>query len=162
MQVKNKYVDTNKCSNWIKNLFKILADFFPNNVFNVDETGLFFKCLLDKTLMFKGKEYLEEKYGKERITIMFGANTRMFETEKLKLFVIGKEMKLRCFNGINIKSLSVDYRSNKKAWMTSSLFSEWFLNFNKKMKLENRKGLLLIDNCTAHDYDIGLSYIFYH
>jgi len=41
---------------------------------------------------------------------MVGAN--MSGTEKLKLFVIGKEKKSRCFKGI--KSLPVDYRSNKK------------------------------------------------
>lgn len=120
MQVKNKYVEANKCSNWIKNLLNVLADFFPNNIFNVDETGLFFKCLQDKTLMLKGKECTGVKYGKKRITIMLGAN--MSETEELKFYAIGKAMKPRCFNGV--KSLSVNYRSNKKACMTSSLFSE--------------------------------------
>ncbi|CAI6357775.1 unnamed protein product [Macrosiphum euphorbiae] len=84
----------------------------------------------------------------------------MSGTEKLKLFVIGKAKKPRCFKGI--KSLPVDYRSNKKAWMTSSLFSEWLLNFDRKMKLENRKVLLFIDNCTAHNHDIELSSIKVH
>lgn len=37
--------------------------------------------------LFKGKECLSGKYGKERITIVFAAN--MSGTEKLKLFVIG-------------------------------------------------------------------------
>jgi len=122
-------VDTHCCSNWIKNLPDVLAGYSSNDIFNVDETGLFFKCLPDKTLMLKGKECSGGKYGKERITIMIGSN--MSGTEKLKLFVIGKAKKPRCFKGI--KSLAVDYRSNKKAWMTSSLFSEWLLNFDRKM-----------------------------
>lgn len=108
--------------------------------------------------MLKGKECSGGKYGKERITIMIGAN--MSGTEKLKLFVIGKAKKPRCLKGI--KSLPVDYRSNKKAWMTSSLFSEWLLNFDRKMKLENRKVLLFIDNCSAHNHDIELSSIKVH
>jgi hypothetical protein len=58
--------------------------------------------------MLIGKECSGGKYGKERITIMIGAN--MFGTEKLKLFVIGKAKKPRGFRGI--KSLSVEYRSN--------------------------------------------------
>lgn len=151
-------VDTHCCSNWIKNLPDVLAGYSSNDIFNVDETGLFFKCLPDKTLMLKGKECSGGKYSKERITIMIGSN--MSGTEKLKLFVIGKAKKPRCFKGI--KSLPVDYRSNKNAWMTSSLFSEWLLNFDRKMKIENRKVLLFIDNCTAHNHDIELSSIKVH
>jgi hypothetical protein len=92
--------------------------------------------------MLKGQECSNGKYDKKRITIMMGAN--MSGIEKLKLFVVGKTKKPRCLNGI--KSLPVDYRSNNKAWMTSSLFSEWLLNFDRKMKRENRKVLLIIDN----------------
>lgn len=55
--------------------------------------------------MFKSEKCTGGKYGKERITIMLGAN--MFGTEKLKLFVIGKVIKPKCFKGI--KSLPVDY-----------------------------------------------------
>jgi hypothetical protein len=46
--------------------------------------------------------------------------------------------------------------------MTSSLLSEWLLNFDRKMKLENKKILLFIDNCAAHNYDIELSSIKVH
>jgi hypothetical protein len=45
--------------------------------------------------MLKGKEFLGGKYGNERITIMVEAN--MSETEKLKLFIIGKAKKPKCF-----------------------------------------------------------------
>jgi len=95
----------------IKNLPDVLAGYSSSDIFNVDEMGLFFKCLPDKTLMLKGKECLGGKYGKEQITIMVGAN--ISGTEKLKLFVIGKANKPTCFKGI--KSLPVYYRSNKKS-----------------------------------------------
>jgi hypothetical protein len=113
-------VDTHCCSNWIKNLPDVLAGYSSNDIFNVDETDLFFKCLPDKTLMLKGEECSGGKYSKERIITMVGEN--MPGTEKLKLFVIGKAKKPMCFKGI--KSLPVEYRSNKKARMTSLLFSE--------------------------------------
>lgn len=83
--------------------------------------------------VYEIKECSDGKYGKERITVMLEVN--MSGTEKLKLFIIGKAIKPRCLEGI--QSLAVDYRSNKKARMTSSLFSEWLLNFDRKMKLEN-------------------------
>jgi hypothetical protein len=99
-------VDTHFCSNWIKNLPDVLAGYSSNDIFNVDKTGLFLKCLPDKTLILKEKECLGGEYGKERITIMVGAN--MPGTEKQKLFVFGKAKKSRCFKGI--KSLPVEYR----------------------------------------------------
>ncbi|VVC26158.1 DNA binding HTH domain, Psq-type,Homeobox domain-like,HTH CenpB-type DNA-binding domain,DDE superfamily [Cinara cedri] len=142
----------------IRNLPDILAGFSPNDIFNINETGLLFKCLPDKTLMFKGKNCSDRKYGKERITIMVGAN--MSGTEKLKLLVVGKTTKPKCLKGI--KSLPIDYKSNKKAWMTSSIFSEWLLHFDRKMKLENRKILLFVDNSTGHSYDIELSSVKVH
>jgi hypothetical protein len=94
-------------SDWIKNLPDFLACYFSYDIFNVDEMGLCFKCLPNKTLMLEDKEFLGRKYGKERIiTNMVKAN--MSGTEKLKLFIIGKAKKPRCFK--EIKSLSVDYR----------------------------------------------------
>lgn len=104
----------------LKNLFDILTDFSPINIFNVNETNLFFKRLPDKTLMFKSIERSGGKCGKECITIMLEANVSGIE--KVKLLIIGKEMKPKCFK--ENKSLPDDYRSNKKASMISSLFSE--------------------------------------
>lgn len=46
-------MDTNKYFNWIKNLHEILTK-FSVNIIIVNETGLFFKLLPDKT--FNGKE----------------------------------------------------------------------------------------------------------
>lgn len=34
----------------------LLEGYKPDDVFNADETGLFFKCLPDKTLAFKGEK----------------------------------------------------------------------------------------------------------
>jgi hypothetical protein len=48
------------------------------------------------------------------------------------------------------------------AWMTSSLFSVWLLNFDWKIKLENQKVILFIDNCTAHNHNSEFSSIKVH
>ena len=42
------------------------------------------------------------------------------------------------------------YRYNKKAWMTSDLFTEWLENFERIMRSKKRKVLLLLDNATSH------------
>jgi hypothetical protein len=47
-------VDEEQCNTWVKNILpEILAPYNEDDIFNADETGLFFKCLSDKTLSFK-------------------------------------------------------------------------------------------------------------
>ena len=38
-------------------LHEILNSFTPSNIFNIDETGLFWKMLLEQSLGFSGTEY---------------------------------------------------------------------------------------------------------
>lgn len=124
---------------------KILDIYKPNDIFKADETG-FFKCLPDKTLAFKGDKCFGGKHSKERATVTVGAN--MTGTEKLPLLVIGKSKNPRCFK--RVKSLEVEYKCNKKAWMTSDIFCECILKLDKRMTNERRKIVLIVDNCPAH------------
>jgi hypothetical protein len=49
-------VDMEAVDNWRQDiLIKLLTEYSPENVFNVDETGLFWKLMPDKTMTFKGK-----------------------------------------------------------------------------------------------------------
>ncbi len=45
---------------------------------------------------------------------------------------------------------------NKNAWMTMTIFEAWLLEFNEKMKKENRHVLLLIDNAGGHNISFEL------
>ena len=101
----------------MNNLPKLIENYSPDGIFNVDETGLFFKCLPEKTFIFKGQSSSGGKHSKERVTLLLGAN--MSGTEKLRPFLIGKWKKPRCFK--QVKSLPLDYYGNKKSWMTSTL-----------------------------------------
>ncbi|XP_066149867.1 uncharacterized protein [Euwallacea fornicatus] len=57
-----------------------------NDIFNGDETGLFYKTTPNKTLKFKGEKCAGGKQSKERITVWVCAN--MTGTEKRLLMVI--------------------------------------------------------------------------
>ena len=127
----------------------LLERYDANDIYNVDETGLFYKLLPDKTYTLKNEDCHGGKLSKERATILLGANST--GTDKLKPLVIGKSVKPRCFNGIDISTLPVSYEANKKAWMTSILFNQWLSNWNRKLHSQNRKVLLFIDNCPAHN-----------
>ena len=106
----------------------LLHEYQPVDVFNADETGLFWKCLPDKTLHMKGEHCSGGKKSKERITVLICAN--MTGTEKLSLLVIGKFAKPRCFK--NVRTLPVQYEANRKAWMISDLFSSWLTKLDRE------------------------------
>lgn len=67
---------------------KIIDEYGSENIFNGDETGLFYKLAPQNTLKFKGEKCIGGKLSKERITVFVCAN--MTGTEKRDLLVIGK------------------------------------------------------------------------
>lgn len=139
------------CEKWKKDVLpNLLKKYCERDVFNADESGLFFKCLPDKTLTFKNQKCHGGKNSKQRVTLMLAAN--MDGSEKLKILLIGKIVKPRCFRGI--KWLPVEYKANSKAWLTGQLLEEWVLNLDKHFQSTDRKILLFIDNCPAHPKDV--------
>jgi transposase-like protein/uncharacterized membrane protein len=140
-------VDEATTLSWTEEVLKpTLAKYKSVDVFNADETGLFWRLLPDKTFSFKNEKCYGGKKSKERITVVVCSN--MDGSEKWPLFVIGKFKSPRCFKGL--KKLCVNYRANSKAWMTSELFSEWLQEFDSSMFRKQRKVLLIVDNCSAH------------
>ena len=138
---------------WLSSLPTLIEGYEPHNIFNADETGLFFKLLPDKTLGFKKEPCHGGKHSKERITVLVGANVD--GSEKLPLFVIGKSKKPRCFK--NVRSLPVQYDASRKAWMTSSIFETWIRNLDRQFSRQKRSVLMILDNCPAHPIIEGLT-----
>ena len=127
---------------------KIIEDYEPRDTFNADETGLFWRAQPTKTLEFKGKSCYGGKLSKDRVIVMVMANSD--GTEKIPLLVIGRFANPRCFK--NIKRLPVSYDSNKKSWMTSSIFTSWIRKFDAQMVRQKRKVIVFLDNCSAHPH----------
>ena len=71
------------------------------------------------------------KLAKDRVTVLFACSAT---GEKLKPLVIGHAENPRCFTSINKLNLPVHYWWNRKSWMTATLFKEWLLKLNNKMK----------------------------
>uniref|UniRef100_A0A914VZL2 HTH CENPB-type domain-containing protein n=1 Tax=Plectus sambesii TaxID=2011161 RepID=A0A914VZL2_9BILA len=148
-------IDVESLGEWQQQVLREeLAKFSPDDIFNADETGLFWQLLPNKTLAFKGERCTNGKKSKERITVLVGAN--MSGTEKLPLLIIGKSAKPRCFKNAHVP---LNYTANKKAWMTGDVFETWLKNWDKKLKKDGRKVLLYVDNCTSHPPKIDLKNI---
>jgi hypothetical protein len=124
----------------------------------MDETGLFFRMLPDKSLTTSDK-VTGAKKNKDRITVSLCSNAD--GSEKLKPLVIGKSLNPRCFKNFN-HNLYVDYKANKKSWMTSVVFAEWLKVFNARMRRKKQKVLLLLDNAPSHIIPTGLPHVKIH
>uniref|UniRef100_A0A8C4QLX5 HTH CENPB-type domain-containing protein n=1 Tax=Eptatretus burgeri TaxID=7764 RepID=A0A8C4QLX5_EPTBU len=135
---------------WIREVLpKHLEGWSPENVFNCDESGLFWKMLPNRTLARKGEECHGAKKSKERVTLMFATNAD--GSEKYRLTMIGKFQKPRCFK--NVSQLPVDYYAQKNAWMDRYVFKQWLEKFDHKMTRQGRKVLLFWDSVSSHITD---------
>ena len=141
-------VDPDTVSTWKQRLDSLIDDFSADNIFNCDETGLFYKALPTKSLVAKGDTSHGTKVPKDRLTVLLGSN--MTGTEKLKPLVIGKSAKPRCFKHQDVSKFPVTWKNNKKAWMNTSMFEEWLRDLNRDMARQNRRILLFVDNAPSH------------
>ena len=130
----------------------LLEDYSPDDIYNADETGLFWRMQPNKSLVLQGDDGRGTKVSKERVTILPCAN--MSGTDKLELLIIGKSKQPHCLRGL--KSYPVTWRNNPTAWMTGPLFTEWLQKLDRRMVREKRKIALVIDNCRAHPKVDGL------
>uniref|UniRef100_A0A915E739 DDE-1 domain-containing protein n=1 Tax=Ditylenchus dipsaci TaxID=166011 RepID=A0A915E739_9BILA len=48
------------------------------------------------------------------------------------------------------KEVPLSYKANRKAWMTADLFEEWLKQWDRKLKRDGRKILLVLDNFSGH------------
>ncbi|XP_006011116.1 jerky protein homolog-like [Latimeria chalumnae] len=144
-----------EAANTFSNEFKAYLEeegFTEEQVYNADESGLYFKMLPHTTLAAKSEGF---KQDKNRVTFLFACNKT--GNHKLTPLCIGKSCQPRCFYHTNMKSLPIEYKNSKKAWMTGDIFKDWFFKFcvpsvrrHLRSKRLPEKAVLLLDNCPAH------------
>ncbi|KAM4688985.1 tigger transposable element-derived protein 1-like [Discoglossus pictus] len=132
--------------------------FVPQQVFNCDETGLFWKKMPSRTYITQEKKTLPgHKAFKNRVTLLLCGNAS--GDLKIKPLLVYQSQNPRVFKRENIQKdrLSVMWRANKKAWMTQVIFTEWinevFCPTVKNYLVEKElplRALLIMDNAPAH------------
>ena len=131
---------------YIEDFQTTVKEFEAKNVFNLDETALFYKLLPNKTLCNQAKAS-GVKSSKERVSVAFCVS---LAGEKMTPLVIGKARNPRSFKGVDLKRIGIEYTSTCKSWMTSGVFQEYLRSLNQQMVKQKRKILLLIDNAPSH------------
>ena len=145
-------VDNELLSEWKEHRLRdILRKYDPKDIYNVDESALFWKLLPHQTLAFRAEKVHGGKNSKELVTFLAGGS---MAGEKLPLLVIGKFAKPRCFR--HVRLLPVKSLSNSKSWMTGNIFREWVQKWDSKL---TRKVALIIDNCPEHPHVTNLKKI---
>ncbi|GIY24288.1 hypothetical protein CDAR_64281 [Caerostris darwini] len=127
-------------------------------VFNCDETGLFWKKMPNRTYITAEEKMMPgHKPMKDRLTLALCANAS--GDCKIKPLLVYHSENPRAFKSHKIlkEKLQVMWRSNPKAWVTRKFFVEWVnLVFGptvKKYLQENNlpvQALLILDNAPAH------------
>jgi len=138
-------LDINTVSLWMQSLPTLIAGYDLSNVFNCDETGLFWRGIPDRTLALRSDECKGGKLAKERLTVLF---TALATGEKLTPLVIGKSANPRCFK--KRKPDGFQYYNNKSAWMTTTIFDRYLDNLNSYFRGCSRNILLFMDNASVH------------
>ncbi|EDV20601.1 uncharacterized protein TRIADDRAFT_5525, partial [Trichoplax adhaerens] len=128
---------------------QIISRYELQDIYNMDETGLFYQITPDQAHFLKLDD--KERKGKTKLTIALTVNAD--GTDKLLPLVIGCSQKPRCFRKKSAEQFGFKYRSNAKAWMTTSIFTEWLMEINDHFKRQNRHALLIVDNSPSHKYD---------
>ena len=134
-----------RANEWLSDtLPSLLDEYDEENIFNVDETALFYKALPNGTYTYASEKPEGRKEQKERLTVVLLCN--MAGTYK-EVFVIGKVKKSRCFQE---KKIPLPYFFNKKGWMIGSLWTKILLDLDKRMLEMDRKIILFAGNAPCH------------
>ena len=125
-------VSNDVVNQWLSELPNIIQDYELRNIYNCDETSIFFKALPKKSLLGPNEKVEGLKTSKERFTLLVCANAA---DKKEKLLVIGKAKCPHSFPKYNSDlEQHIIYRNNKLRWMTTTIFTEYLNNLNNKMK----------------------------
>ena len=143
-------VNPDTIQSWNERAREITRGWNPSDVWNMDETGSFWRGLPEKSLSEKGKRCSGGKKCKQRNTCrVFFVNAAGGREQPI---VIGKSEKQRCFKNLENKKCpcNCQYFANSKAWMTSETMSEVLSKLHRRLQRQKRNVLLFMDNAPYH------------
>ncbi|XP_015429685.1 PREDICTED: jerky protein homolog-like [Dufourea novaeangliae] len=150
--------DTEAAVNFKNQLLELIEEekLKLNQIFNADETGLYFKMMPKNTLVIK-TENSTAGYGtiKDRVTVMACCNAT--GSLKMPLLIVGRHQKPGPLKNLMPHLLPVKYISQSNACMNITIFETWFkedfvpnvVTFLRSKGLPE-KAILLHDNAKSY------------
>jgi hypothetical protein len=105
------------------NVCRLLEGFIADDIFNKDETGVFWHQTPTRRVATGNKS--GRKKDKQRVTASLACNAS--STERSQLFLIGKAKRPRSFpeSFQPERDINSRYSNNKTAWMTTQEYLKW-------------------------------------
>ena len=132
---------------WKERLPEIVQGYSKDDIWNMDETGVFWQALPDCGFGQRGKKCKGGKKSKQIITIAFFVTA---VGSKERPVVIWKYQNPRCMKHFDKSVLPVTYFSQTKAWMTGDVLESILTKLNSRLSYEKRSIILLLDNAIHH------------
>lgn len=130
-----------------------LANYDPRNIYNMDETGLQYRCLPNRAYIAAGQRRrargTKAMKAKDRVALVLACNAT--GTHKVPISIIGSAAVPLCFKPPR-PGCPLPYFSQKSAWMDSIVYEKWFNNvFVPAVRSRTTEHVILIvDNWGAH------------
>jgi len=119
--------DNAEAEDYVNNTFKKImkeGNYLPEQVFNMDETGLFWKRMPSRTFIMKDEAGVRgHKAQKDRVNLIMCGNAAGF---MIKPGLIYKSQNPRVLKNKNKNVLPVHWMHNPKAWVTKTHTYNWF------------------------------------
>ena len=132
-------------------LIPTLEGYSPSDIYNGDETALFYKSLPHRTYCHVDDKPAGSTKCKDRLTLLIITN--MDGSNHRKLSVIGKAKNPRCLQKkykMTVNEMAVDWYASKNAWMTGDIHHRIMTKFNNQMRKAGRHVLYVFDNASSH------------
>lgn len=100
----------------------ICNQYQPNDIYNMDETGLFWRRMPNSGLSSKGSP----EYKKDKTRLTLAVTTNATGSDRMPLWLIGTAKTPRALRKLNISSIGCVWRWNKNAWMRATLCKNGF------------------------------------
>ncbi len=134
----------------LDDLYAIIAQYDLENIYNMDETGLFFRLLPRYSLLMSNEDISTtrgKKKSKDWVSLIVCANA--VGTHKIPCTLIDKPKAFACIKDCQ---WPVPYFNQVKTWMDMEMCWKWF---NEVFLLEvkkrtGRRVFLLLDNAPGH------------
>jgi hypothetical protein len=130
----------------MKALQTVAGEYEEENIYNMDESGLFWKMMPSRGLSSQSAQPGLKK-DKARISLVFCTNAT--GTDRHPVWFIGKFKTPRALRNISVPTMGGQWRWNKKAWMNTTIMVEWLQAFYQRIGT-TRQVLLTMDNFSAH------------
>ena len=127
-------------------LLATLEGYSPSDIYNDNETALFYKSLPHRTYCHADDKPSGSAKRKDRLTLLIITN--MDGSDHRKLSVIGKAKTPHCLQKkykMQVKDMAVDWYASKNAWMTEDIHYRIMTKFNTQMRATDRHVLYACD-----------------